>query len=233
MCLSPVESVPPVEAATEGPGPATRHVGLLLGAQVPLAHGIGGVAVGPEDLGQEAVLTGRPAPVPGEPGGQVGDAAHAAAMVVPPREQTGAGRGAEGRRVEVGEPDAVGGQAVDDGGVDVGPVAAELGEPHVVEHDEQHIGRAVGRRGLRWPPRFRGAPVVTDRPAELDPGHEGTSGVVGTVERIPPRADVAARYRHRCPLCGHRHQAASVGSERQRPKPPVAVTVEPRRPPDA
>ena len=195
VCLAAVEPVPAVESATEGPrAPGARHVGLLLRAQVPLAHGIGRVPVGPEDLGQEAVLAWGPAPVPGESAGQIGDASHPAAVVVPSREQAGAGRGAEGRRVEVREPEAVGGQGVDDRGVDVGPVATELGESHVVEHDEHHVGRTVGWRGERRPPRLRGAPVVTDLAAELDPGHEGTSGDVGRFESIPPVSIGPARW---------------------------------------
>ena len=86
--LAAVKPVPAVEAASEWPrGPRLGHVGLVLGAQMPLADGVGRVPVGPEDLRQEAVLAGRPAPVPGEAAGQVGDAPHATAVVVAAREE--------------------------------------------------------------------------------------------------------------------------------------------------
>ena len=89
--LAPVEAVPAVEAPGERPrGTGGGHVGLVLRREVPLAHGIGGVAVGAQDLRQIAVLPGGLAPVAGEPRGEVGHSPHAAAMVVATREQTGA-----------------------------------------------------------------------------------------------------------------------------------------------
>ena len=145
--LPAVEAVPAVEATAERPGgPRVGHVGLALGAQVPLAHRVGGVPGGPQHLGEETVLARWPPPVAGEPGGQVGHAAHAAAMVVAPREQAGPRRRAQRGGVEVGQPHALGGDAVDEGRLDVGAVAAELGEADVVEHDQHDVGRALGRR---------------------------------------------------------------------------------------
>ena len=62
--LATVESVPAVEPSAEGPGrPGGGHVRLLLGAEVPLPHGVGGIPVGPEDLGDESVLPWRATPV--------------------------------------------------------------------------------------------------------------------------------------------------------------------------
>ena len=74
--LAAVEAVPAVEPAGQRPCGARRgHVGLVLGAQVPLADGVGGIALLAQDLGEVAVLPGRPAPVarvarpPGRPRG--------------------------------------------------------------------------------------------------------------------------------------------------------------------
>ena len=144
--LAAVEAVPAVEAAPEGPrGPRVRHVGLAFRSEVPLPNGIGGVAGVPQHLGEETVLPGRPPPVAGISTRQVGHAAHAAAMVVSPGQQARPRRRAQRCRVEVGQSHPVGGDGIDEGGLDVGPVATELGEADVVEHDEDHIGRALWR----------------------------------------------------------------------------------------
>ena len=84
--------------------------------------------------------------------------------------------------MEVGEADPLGGHAVDDRGLDVRAVAAELGEPDVVEHDEYDVGRVLGRGGSGWPPRLRVAPVVADLALELDPAH-GPTPMHSTVRR--------------------------------------------------
>ena len=163
-----VKPVPAIESAGQRPRRARRrHVRLVFGAQVPLADGVGGVPVRSQDLRQEAVLARRPAPVPREARGQVGNAAHAAAVMVPARDQAGARGRAERRRVEVAEPEAIGGQGVDLWRVDVGAVAAELREAHVVEHDDDDVRRAVRWRRDRGPPRLRVAPVVADLPVKL------------------------------------------------------------------
>ncbi len=168
MGLTAVEPVPAVEPACQRPGRARRgHVRLVLGAQVPLADGIGGVPVRSEDLREEAVLPRRPAPIPGKTARQVGHAAHPAAVMVPPRDQAGACGRAECGRVEIAEPDAVVGQGVDPRRVDVGSVATELRESHVVQHDEHDVGRALRRRRYRRPPRLRVAPVIADLAAKF------------------------------------------------------------------
>ena len=103
--LAAVEAVPAVEAAAERPGrPRVGHVGLALRAEVPLPHGVRRVPGGAEDLGEEAVLAGRAAPVPREARGEVGHPAHATAVMVPAREQAGPGGRAQCGGVEVGQP---------------------------------------------------------------------------------------------------------------------------------
>ena len=137
-----------------------------------------------QDLGQEAVLDGDLAPVARVAHGQVGHPTHAVAVVVAPGEQARAGRRAQGGGVEVGQPHASGGQGVDHRRVDVGAVAAQLGEAHVVEHDQHHVGRA--RRRLR-------ASAATTAPSHASPFRSRSTtyvalpaaGVVGDHEGVP------------------------------------------------
>ena len=77
------------------------QVQLVLGGEVPLADGVGGVAVGGEHRGQQAAAARDAGVVAGEPGGQVGDAAHAARVVVAPGQHAGPGRRAQRGGVEV------------------------------------------------------------------------------------------------------------------------------------
>src|SRR5665811_936687 len=70
---------PPAERPAVPPGPEMR---LLLGGQVPLAHGPGGVAVRDEHLGEQRARPGDASVVAGESGRQLGDAPHPGAVVV-------------------------------------------------------------------------------------------------------------------------------------------------------
>ena len=91
--LAAVEPVPAVEAAAEGPATAVgRHVRLVVGREVPLAHRVGGVPLGPQDLRQEPVLGRDLARVAGERRREVGDPTHAVRVVVASGEQARPGR---------------------------------------------------------------------------------------------------------------------------------------------
>ena len=128
--------------------------------------------------------------------------------MVAPGEQAGAGGRAQRGGVEVGEPDALGGEAVDDGRVDVGPVAAELGEADVVEHDEDDVGRARraawGRGGhhgsesasrCRSSPRTRSWPRRTPRgPRRHGAGRDWRGTVPGHRRDRQIRARVAVEH---------------------------------------
>ena len=172
MGFPSVEAVPAIESTAEGPcRPRIRHVGLALRAQVPLPDGVGGESVCPKHLRDETVLAGRTAPVARESRCQVGHPAHAAAMVVSPRQEAGPRGRAQGGGVEVGQSHAFGCDRIDEGGLDVGPIAAQLGKSDVVEHDEHHVGRSVGRSGQRRPPSLGVAPVVADLSLKLDWWH--------------------------------------------------------------
>ena len=104
--------------------------------------------------------------VAGEPGGQLGDAAHAHGVVVAAGEQAGPGGRADGGGVEVGEAQTAGGQAVEGGRLDVGAEAPQLGEAHVVEHDEHDVGGPARSPSLGRPPRLRVEVVPAYDPAE-------------------------------------------------------------------
>ena len=166
--LAAEEAVPALEALGQRPAiPSGGHVLLVLGGEVPLAHRVGGVAVGGEHGRGHGARVGDAGVVAGEAGGQVDDAAHAHPVVVAPGQHAGPGGGAQGGGVEVGVAQPAGGQAVEGGGVEVGAEAAQLGEAHVVEHDEQHVGRALGRRRLGRPPGLAVPVVATDAALEL------------------------------------------------------------------
>ena len=164
--LAAVEAVPAVEPAGQGPGGAGGgHVGLVLGAQVPLAHGVGGVALLAQDLREEAVLPGRPAPVARD-----SPTARSATRPMPLRwwfrpvsRQARDGEHSAvvwklARRTPAAASPSMTGRG------DGGAVAAELGEPHVVEDDQHHVGR---------PPAGGGSPAATRAPNRASPGRCG------------------------------------------------------------
>ena len=152
------EPVVPLEAQPQRPA-VERARGALLpaGRQVPLAHGEGAVARVAQQLRQPGGRAGDAPVVAGEADGQVGDESHAHPVLVAPGEQAGPGGRAHGGDVEAAVAQLAGGEAVDGGGGDVAAVAAELGEPQVVEHDHQHVRRSPrgpgqrGERGRRLP----------------------------------------------------------------------------------
>ena len=159
------EPVVAVESEPRRPHAVGAGVPLVPGHEVPLAHAEGGVAVGPEDLGQGPRRAGEMAGVTGEVGGQVGQHPHADPVVVPPGEQARSGGRADRRGVEVGEAESAAGQPVQVGGVEVRAVGAEVGEAEVVE-DDHHDVRRIGAVRLG-----RGHPVGL--------GHRQWSRLVG------------------------------------------------------
>ena len=165
--LTAVEAVPALETAPARPRVAPcRLMRLVVGGQVPLSDGDGDVPGGGQDLGEEAVGPRDDAVVPRKARRQVGNTTHAVGMVVASGEQAGPGRRAQRRRVEVGKADAAGGQAVEDGRVDVGTETAELGVTDVVEHDDDHVRRPRRGNRNRRPRRCRFPPRPPDAALE-------------------------------------------------------------------
>ena len=147
-------AVEAVEAAAGGPvGGRGGGVLFLLRDEVPFADGGGAVAAGAEEFGDGRGFRGEAAAAMRETVGEFGDDADAGAVGIAAGEQGGAGGRANGKRGEVRVPHAAGGEAVDVGRGDGRAVAAELGEPDVVEDDEQDVGRTGGRAGRGGPGR--------------------------------------------------------------------------------
>ena len=161
----PVEAVEPALA-----GPLVVRAGrrrVLHGAQVPLAHGEGRVALVAEHLGRRGgVVRHVPAHV-GVPAREVRHRPHTHLVMVAPRQQRGTARRAQRRDVEVGVPEPVRREPVDVRGRHVRAEAPELGEAGVVEQDHHDVGRLVTRMGRRGPPRGRLGLGAADGAAEL------------------------------------------------------------------
>ncbi len=151
--LAVEEAVVALETEPGRPG-VERAVGPLVAwGEVPLADGRRRVAPVEEHLGEGAGGVGDLARVARIVDGHVGQHPHADAVVVAPREQRGARGRAHRGGVEVREAQTPLGQAIEVRGLEVRPVAAQLGEPEVVEHDDHDVRRAdpVGLLGGRRP----------------------------------------------------------------------------------
>ena len=68
-------------------------------------------------------------------------------VVVAPGQDAAARRRAQRRGVHVGVAQAVGGQAVEDGRLHQPAEARQLPVADVVQHEEEHVGRALRGRG--------------------------------------------------------------------------------------
>ena len=195
----------PVEAV-EAPGqwPLVERAGgraLLHRREVPLADAEGGVAGVVEDLGHGGGVVGDVAELVREPGAEVRHRPHAHGVWSPTREQRGPGGRAQRRDVEVGVLQTGGGEGVDVRRVDVGAVAAELGEPGVVEQHDHHVGGILPRVGRLVEPRLRVGDRSPDPPVELPCSHR-TPPFIGTDPSEHLRVEVsitnASTTRNRC-----------------------------------
>src|SRR6476660_9367041 len=72
------------------------------------------------------------------------EVAHAGVMRIEAGEQCGARWAAAGGVVELGEAQAGSGKFVDVGGWDFAAVAGEVGEPHVIDEDDDDVGPRGG-----------------------------------------------------------------------------------------
>ena len=136
-------------AACAGPGvERAQRAGLPDRDLVALAELGGRIAVEAERQRQRRAVVGAQGVIAGRGRGQLGDDAHADGVVVPAREQGGAGGRAQGRRVEAVESEAVPGQALGRGRVARAAEGARGGEADVVEQDDQHV-RGPRRRPQR------------------------------------------------------------------------------------
>ena len=164
-----------VEAPLQGParlGGAVAEVGVL--GEVPFPEHQRGPARVPEGLRHQDRVVAQLEGVAGETGIAVGHRGHAGHVVVEPGQQRGPGGRAHRVDMEVGVAQALGGQAVQLGGVDLGAVAAQVGVAEVVGHHHDHVGGA-SRRGRRLRPvRLRGGEDLADGAFEARVGRGRT-----------------------------------------------------------
>ncbi len=148
------EAVETLEAAPERPavvGPGRCRV--FGRRQVPLPDAEGVVALLQQHLAEHAPVEGQDAVVAGVAGGGLGDRGQADRVVVAPGQDAAARRRAQRRGVHVGVAQAVSRQAVQHGRLDQPAEARQLPVADVVQHPDEHVGRAL--RGARrfWPGR--------------------------------------------------------------------------------
>ena len=188
------------------------------GRHVPLAEAAGDVAVLAQDARQRGAAARPRAGVAGERRRELGDAAHADAVVVAAREQRGAGR-----RADRGDVEAVVGEAhlLDAGEVRRADAAAErvgAAEAGVVDEDDQHVGRVFGRlrAGDERPVGDRLVDRVTGRAAE-GPVGDRQHGAVGIelARRLGERV-LEAAARPSCPSARPTSPASRAAPARRR-----------------
>ncbi len=173
------ETVEAVEAPLERPGVVRAGRGCFVHrAQVPFAHHERRVAGPAEHLGHRGGLLADPTSHVGEAGVEVGDRPHTDGVVVPAGEKRGARGRAQRRDMKVAEAQPAGSQPIDVRRGEVGPVAAEVGEPEVVEQDHDDVRRVGLRMHRIGPPRLGVRERAPDRAAEagvvLGVAHERT-----------------------------------------------------------
>ena len=145
-----------------------------------LAEEGGAVAVEAQRLGERADVVGALAGVAGEGGGDLGDAAHVVHVVVAAGEQRGARGRAERGGVELVVAKAVGGEGFGGRHVDGAAEGARHAEAHVVDEDDDDVGRAFGRLDFEAR-RRRGVAGVEDGAVRIVGLGDGETGAVHRV----------------------------------------------------
>lgn len=143
----------PVEAletsAERPPAPGRTQAGFLPRSEVPLAERERRVSLVAQNLAEEARPLCDLGVVAGVASALIGDPAHGRRVMVAAREQACPRRRAHRSCVEVPVPQPVCGKRVHCRCGDVRAIAAELRVSDIVEHDEDHIRRAVRRSKWR------------------------------------------------------------------------------------
>ena len=189
-----VEVVEPLHGrpAIERPGDA----GLPVGDVVVLADERGAVAVLAQGLRHHRAALGDLAGVAGEAVAELGDVSGRTAVVVAPGQQRRTRGRTERGGVKAGVAQAALRQAVEVGRRHQTAERPPLTEAAVVDHDQQHIGRAGRRRDHRERPHGRILVGLADDPVELGirrRQHHVTAGRRGRCSiqqraSVPPRA---------------------------------------------
>ena len=178
--LAGQEAVKIVEAVPGGPAVEGPHGGgLVRGGVVPFAEGGSLVAVVVQDLGDGGGGLGDGAGVAVPVHGAFGNGAGTDPLVVAPGEQGGPGGRADGGGVKGVVADAFVTQPGEGRGVNFAAEGPGLAEAHVVQQDDEDVGRARGQVV-----GFLAALVfgfLQGRPGDTGRGHrrEGQDGAVG------------------------------------------------------
>ena len=138
------KAVPVIETAPRRPlVERTRRVPPRHRRQVPLSDGITAVTARVQEFGQGPYVVAYPTPVPGMVTAPFGNVAHARGMGVHTGQQARPGRRAQRGNMEVVVAQAMGGETVHAWRGHLGPIAAEVAETHVVEHDQDDVRLAA------------------------------------------------------------------------------------------
>lgn len=132
-------SVKSIKSALEGPV-VFRALGVEVDAQVPLARHPGVVAGRLEVFGDGGCFESEFPFVSFEPVILARHVADTGTMGVESGQHAGAGGAATSGVVELAETHPVSRELIDVRGLDFAPVAAEVREAHVIEHDDDHVG---------------------------------------------------------------------------------------------
>ena len=134
------EAVIAIEATAKRP-PVERAArsGFGQAHDVPLAHHVVAVAVRAKHLRDGRDGRVELASITGKARIEIGEAAHADAVMVVAGEEAGPRGRAHGGCVETGHAHAFRGEAIDDRGVDLASIAPEVTEADVIEEDDEDV----------------------------------------------------------------------------------------------
>ncbi|MNV34612.1 hypothetical protein D3C71_1260390 [compost metagenome] len=165
------ESVEALETAPQRPTVVGAGGGIgLFRRQVPFAQAVGAVAHLAQDLREHAIGERHVAIGAGKTRGAVGQAPHVVGVVVAPGQDARPRGRAQRGGVHVVVQQPIGGQRIDMRRTDRTAIAPQVAVAGVIEHDEQHVGRA-GRCTHRFGPGGRGfIGGATDHPRESGAG---------------------------------------------------------------
>ena len=181
----PVEVLesPAVRPAVERPGGTL----LAVGRQVPLAEGRGAVPVVLEDPRQRRAVAWKGRGIAGEPTGELADRTEPDGVVVPPSQQRRPRWRAERRDMEPVVAQPALGHARVVGRLDRPAEGARVAVARIVDEDQQHVRRPLGRRRMpdEVPVRLGTVEGPVGHPRERLPADREPTAI-GFTHRSPP-----------------------------------------------
>ena len=122
---------------------------------MPFAGGKGSIAFLAQDFGDGGSMRRDATAHVGKAGVKIGYGSHAYGVVIAAGQQTGPGRRAQGRGVEVVIPDTTPGQPVEIRCLDSRSIAAEMAETGIIQQNHHYVRAAVFRTFWIRPPGLR------------------------------------------------------------------------------